>query len=96
MSNHPKSDRKHGKPLTWHGRHSLQEVAWEDEETLGRGWQTDLQLERSALMTCFGAHDASTVVQEVQEKKSKVKGQEQTEKQTKKKKNKLLFKRSLP
>lgn len=94
MSNHPKSDRKHGKPLTWHRKHSLQkEVAWEDEETLGQGWQTDLQLERSALMTCFGAHDASTVVQEVQEKKSKVKGQKQTEKQ---KKNKLLLKRCLP
>lgn len=37
MSNHPKSDRKHGKPLTWHGRHSLQkEVAWEDEELLAK------------------------------------------------------------
>lgn len=24
MSNHPKSDRKHHKPLTWHGMHSLQ------------------------------------------------------------------------
>lgn len=62
--------------------HSQQkDVMWEDEETLGQGWQKDLQLERTALMTCFGVHDASTVVQEVQEKKSKVKDQKQTEKQ---------------